>query len=151
MSGYFRLLNVLVILFYVPAIGFSVTMPWRVSSGVMLFSKTITNTDNSYNSATGVFSCRIPGYYYFSASLLKNDAFTSFATCHIRKNGGNLVKAFTQPGAAPHKGWTAAETSVYVHLAAGDTITLENCTDLATWDTQDGSSYSGFLISADSV
>lgn len=40
-----------------------------LSSGVMTFTTTMLNEGNDYNAATDVFTCRIPGFYFFSSTL----------------------------------------------------------------------------------
>ena len=134
------------------AVGFSVKGIKEVSYNAMTFSHTITNVDRSYNEATGVFTCKIPGHYYISTSLLKHDNYQGHAYCSIYKNNVPLVWAYTRPGDSPYHGYTAAVVSTYTHLAVGGTVKLANCSWTASWNIDSGySSFSGFLVTPDAA
>ena len=136
--------------FSVTAVGFTVCDIDEVSSSeVMLFSGVRTNSGNGYNTTTGIFTCRIPGFYFFSVSLLKRFDYDGNTYCRIYKNSEHLVSAYSKPGPSPHTGVTATVSNVYTHLDAGDTVNLGGCTKTASWNTGYYSPFSGFLVTPD--
>ena len=115
-------------------------------SGNIRFSNVLTNYGDRYNSTTGIFTCDVPGLYYFSLVVYKS-AYADIASCFIRKNNHNTIEAFSNPIPPADAGYFEASTSVVLHLAHGDTVDLAGCTAASTmeWLT----SFSGFLVTAD--
>ena len=57
----------------------------------IIFPHVTYNEGNDYDSSTGVYTCRIPGTYWFSASLGKRDGVNDFLVCKILVNGSSKM------------------------------------------------------------
>ena len=68
--------------------GFAANYLTRVDTNDVRFTDVFYNEGNDYNATTGVFTCRIPDIYWFSATLYGN----SGAYCNILLYGAK--KAF---------------------------------------------------------
>ena len=124
--------------------GFSVNKIKEVSSDVMTFKNAVINTDQAYNMTSGTFTCPTPGHYYFFFSLGKKHTYTDSASCYINKNGATLVY-----GQVKSDVYSPAATGVYVHLAKGDKVRLDGCTESAWTMGFQSSSFSGFMVTPD--
>ena len=136
-------------LFSVPADGFSVKAPKNSpTSGQLTFKTVITNEGQGYDTDTGLFTCSVPGFYYFYASLLKTYSHSSRVLCYIKTNTESVL-LYVKPGSTDREGFLPLTNSFYVHLEAGEIVKLTDCTAAATFDSS--SAFSGFLVSRDSL
>ena len=84
--------------------GFTVCIPSQDSSSdIIKFNSVISNIGNHFNANTGQFRCQYPGMYFFSLSLYKNSRADS-AQCWIRKNGANVIYAYSDPNMNADRG-----------------------------------------------
>ena len=61
----------------------------------LIFRFVRTNEGNDYNATSGVFSCRIPGLYWFSACIHISNADQPVSTfCKIRVNRNDEISLF---------------------------------------------------------
>ena len=132
---------------------FSVDHPFNLTAGQLeqlTFENTITNTGD-FNPSTGVFTCRIPGNYYFSVSLTKlGDSKrmhkVDHVQCYLNKNNYiRLLRIRVDPtDDDTDYGNAAVSNSAIVELNRGETVALQGCHDpnthMETW-----SSFTGFL------
>ncbi|XP_038052432.1 collagen alpha-1(X) chain-like [Patiria miniata] len=86
---------------------------------VVIFDHVVTNVGGGYSSQTGIFTCTIPGLYFFTASLLsQNNRRTLYVK--LRKNDEMIVSLYTNDPAIHRQ----VSNSVVIDLAAGDRIWL---------------------------
>ena len=118
-------------------------------SGTIRFTHVFTNIGRQYNTTTGVFTCQFSGLYAFTLTIFK-DRGESLAYCKIRKNGSNIVSAFTDPDSNSDNGLYSGTNSAVLHLVHGDKVDVGDCSYLTSIQSHDDtSSFSGFLIKAD--
>lgn len=128
---------------------------WHPLDGLLAktlrFSTVVASTGNDYATATGKFTCSLPGNYFFSLSLYKKRTITRVYDaigCFIRKNGINVIQAYLDPtDDDTDKGGYETSQFLTVNLMVGDVIDIGGCnynsTALGTY-----SSFSGFLFHA---
>ena len=113
------------------------------------FTRVITNIGGQYSTTTGVFTCQYSGLYAFTLNIMKQRGHDT-AYCKIRKNGSNIVVAWTEPDSNSDGGYYSATNSAVLHLVQGDTVDVGFCSPIASiYSTTITSSFSGFLIKAD--
>ena len=119
------------------------------SSGTIRFTHVFTNIGGHYSTSTGVFTCQYSGLYAFTLTIIKEGGYNR-AYCKIRKNGSNIVLAWTDLDSNSDGGFYSATNSMVLHLVHGDKVDVGRCSPIASihsnWDT---SSFSGFMIKAD--
>ena len=113
--------------------------------GTIRFAHYITNIGGHYNTSTGIFTCKYPGIYVFALHIVKNFGSDS-AYCDIRKNGSNVVKAYTL---SHSNGYYSTTNSVVMHLVHGDKVDLGGCSPIASLYGLKYTTFSGFLPTAD--
>ncbi|WAR08195.1 hypothetical protein MAR_018153, partial [Mya arenaria] len=92
-------LNKVRILGYQSSSAFTATgyAPAPVSSAIR-FPNVILNEGNDYNSATGEFTCRVPGLYIVTAAIGKNyGTNVVYILCYIQINGSNKLYLYDDP------------------------------------------------------
>jgi len=114
------------------------------SSRNILFRIAVNNNGDDYNPNTGVFTCRIPGFYWFSASLISVSATKSFS-CSITVNSGiELLISSVNYGADAK--FTVSGSGV-IMLSKAETVQVGICDNPQNIDAGTfASSFSGFLI-----
>jgi len=91
------------------------------------FSDVLTNMGNDYNSSTGVFTCRIAGQYWFSASISKSYTDTVANTnCFIMINGSNKMEMYHHEENAMHATFSMTATGGF-YLNRGDRVQVGYC------------------------
>ena len=121
-----------------------------MDTGVLRFTSVKSNIGSGYASTTGVFTCKHPGLYYFSLSLIKQRASSkpNNVYCYIRKNGTYRIYTYINPGDRyADYGSYGTSVSLVIHLAAGDQIDIGGCSPDGTIFSL--STFSGFLLKAD--
>ncbi|KAM6045912.1 complement C1q subcomponent subunit C isoform 2-T2 [Theristicus caerulescens] len=108
----------------------------------VVFNHVITNTNNDYNTTTGMFTCKLPGVYYF--------VFHSSQTaslCVILYKDGNKMASFCD-----HKTNTMQVSSggILLHMSVGNQVWLEvNDYNGMVGIGNSDSVFSGFLLFPD--
>ncbi|XP_007894575.1 complement C1q and tumor necrosis factor-related protein 9-like [Callorhinchus milii] len=81
----------------------------------ILFTEVLYNEQGDYNVGTGLFTCRIPGVYYFS---LYCEVYSTNAYIEIMVNNRPVVKSFQ----TYDKHYEMLAAGIIVKLSAGDTV-----------------------------
>ena len=127
--------------------GFTVCIPSQDSSSdIIKFNSIISNIGNHFNANTGQFRCQYPGMYFFSLSLYKNSRADS-AQCWIRKNGANVIYAYSDPNMNADRGNYEAGSTAVMHLDVGDLVNVGGCTSIDTITLE--TTFTGFLLQRD--
>lgn len=85
--------------------------------GIVKYSRVLANIGNCYDSATGVFTVKMPGVYSVSASMMTPPNKSSHLA--LMKNGQDLVWLYT---AGPND---MASQTVNVALSRGDKLWIQ--------------------------
>ena len=121
-----------------------------MDTGVLRFTSVKSYIGSGYSSTTGAFTCRHPGLYYFSLSLIKrrDSSEPDQVYCYIRKNSSSLIRTKIDPNDKyADYGSYGTSVSLVVRLAAGDRVDVGGCSGAETIDGY--STFSGFLLKAD--
>jgi len=113
----------------------------------VVFPNVIYNEGNDYNATSGVFTCRIPGIYWFSATLMNSQNDQSQNYCMFLLNGKSQVYVFV-----PRSSTGGVETgtgSEVMRLNQGDRVQVGGCYQNDHFNSYDiSNSFSGMLIKA---
>ncbi|XP_045181648.2 uncharacterized protein LOC123540580 isoform X2 [Mercenaria mercenaria] len=121
------------------------------SSGLstLLFQNTYINNGNAYNTATGNFTCNVPGVYHFVVTLTKRYRDTEEINAYLRINGSSMLPLVFKP-----KADDSNEVGVYMltgagtfHLDRNDVVYVDSYPEYfyeSNW-----SYFTGFLITPD--
>jgi len=93
------------------------------------FDTVLTNQGNDYNSSSGVFTCRIAGLYWFSASITKSYTDNDGSTyCYIMINDSNKMFMWHYEQNVLHALFSMTASGGF-HLNRGDRVQVGNCAD----------------------
>lgn len=107
------------------------------------------NEGSDYNSATGQFTCDIPGLYFFSVTLTKSSS-ASYITCTLYVSSTQKLFMYVLPSyvSGSEHGRQSTTMAGAFHLNKGETAHLGKCSEEESFHGF-YSSFSGFLIKAD--
>lgn len=110
------------------------------------YQRVMTNVGNCYNSATGVFTARVPGTYYFRYTMYNNNAGRPNTVVSLMKNTYRMVTTWDTADGDVHD---SASNAAVLQLDAGDSVFVQLRAHRVVYD--DGNYYntfSGFLLFA---
>ena len=120
--------------------GFTAKYLTRVDTNDVRFTDVFYNEGYDYNATTGVFTCRILGIYWFSATLYGNLG----AYCNILHYGAK--KAFVgYPGDA----FATGRVFEVIRLRHADRVHVGRCTTPGSLHFNGLNTFSGVLVKAD--
>jgi len=104
------------------------------------FPKVIFNEGSDYDSATGVFTCRIHGMYWFSAAIANVQTSPGYIECFINVNGGGKIWI---------QSTNSGTGSAAFHLKIGDRVQIGHCVHQDKIHSSPLTYFSGVLIRPD--
>lgn len=118
---------------------FTAKIDQLINTNDVRFTDVLYNEGNDYNSTTGVFTCRIPGIYWFSATLYGH----SGGWCFILLN--DLQNALVGMSGSTYDSGTGSEV---FRLKPGDRVQLGQCTDPSHLAGSNINTFAGVLVKA---
>lgn len=104
-----------------------------IASGVIIFNNVISDTHSAFNSATGVYTVPVSGYYRIAAStLVSNIASSTNGTLQILVNGSAVKETYNPVLPATSTSQSGNISDTYF-LNAGSTISIQ-CNGDASFD-----------------
>ncbi|XP_060601316.1 complement C1q tumor necrosis factor-related protein 2-like [Ruditapes philippinarum] len=125
------------------SVGFAVSYPDTSSGSRLKFSNVIYNSGDDYNVSSGVFTCRHPGLYFFTATLIRKPS-VRVSGCGFFVNGIGKLTVYIG-GTGVNDGYQSGSGSIVYHLKAGDIVNLSNCRGIDHMFFL--SSFTGFRVS----
>jgi len=107
------------------------------------------NEGGDYNASSGVFTCRIPGQYWFAATLSKivgNNI--PYVICYVKINGSNMISIYADPNADEPAGYSMSASAGF-HLKLGDRVQVGGCHHEGYFENNARTFFSGILIKPD--
>ena len=118
-------------------------------TGNIRFVTVINNLGNDYNSSSGVFTCRIAGQYWFSASITKIDfEGVEQIYCYIMINGSIKMMMYHDEVNPLHALFSMTVSGGF-HLNRGDRVQVGDCGNPGFLGGGTYSYFSGVLIKSD--
>lgn len=124
------------------SVGFAVSEPDKSSGSALKFRHVIFNSGDDYSMSTGVFTCRHPGLYFFTASLFRSPGIRE-SECSISVNGVDQLAV--NSGTDLNGGYQSGSSSLVYRLKAGDIVILSGC--VGQDHMYEYSSFTGFRVS----
>lgn len=108
------------------------------------YKKVFSNIGSNYSPATGIFTARVKGMYFFRFSMFNNLQSTPNSVVSLVKNGGRVVSVWDTAGTdANDMGSNAA----VLPLEAGDTVYVELAANRRIYDdAMNYNTFTGFLL-----
>ncbi|XP_052769612.1 coadhesin-like [Mya arenaria] len=122
----------------------------QTSSDSLVFQSTFFNEGSDYNTSTGVFTCRIPGIYFFAITLTKSrESGVDFVRSFIQFTNGNLLMHVDPyDDLKTDYGEYIMSSSTTLKLNQTDTVRIRGGS-AANHFNADTASFTGFLVRAD--
>ncbi|XP_073350764.1 complement C1q-like protein 2 [Pagrus major] len=108
------------------------------------YKRVFSNTGNSYNPSTGIFTAVVKGMYFFRFSMFNNLDPVSNSVVSLMKNSVRLTSVWDTSGSDAND---MGSNAVVIALEVGDNVYVELMTNRVLYD--DGMNYntfSGFLL-----
>lgn len=114
-------------------------------NGTIAFDNVVTNVRNGYNKYIGVFTCSVPGSYFFEWNIYVGGGVGHYVTTELMRKG--VPVSFATAGTTRHLAMAGSSAAV-LQLARGDTIwvRISGFTNSNTVVYSKVSNFSGFLI-----
>jgi len=107
------------------------------------------NEGNDYDPNTGFYTCRIPGTYWFSASIGKLAGVNDYINCYILVNGSpKMGLTFILDNDNNNHRYTVSGSGGF-HLNIGDRVWVGDCTHPENIYNNYSTHFSGVLIRPD--
>ncbi|XP_071390332.1 complement C1q-like protein 2 [Centroberyx affinis] len=109
------------------------------------YKKVFSNIGSCYNPATGIFSAKVKGMYFFRFSMTNNRSANSNSAVSLMKNGDRLVSVWDTTGSDSHD---MGSNAVVVLLEPGDRVYVELHANMRLYDddSMNYNTFSGFLL-----
>ncbi|KAM8795437.1 C1q-related factor [Eudromia elegans] len=114
---------------------------------ILKFDDVVTNLGNSYDAASGKFTCAVAGTYFFTYHVLMRGGDGTSMWADLCKNGQVRASAIAQDA---DQNYDYASNSVILHLDAGDEVFIKLDGGKAHGGNNNKySTFSGFIVYAD--
>ena len=128
---------------------FTATSLSIIDTNNIRFAYVLTNLGNDYDSSSGVFTCRIAGQYWFSASITTYSSDNVGETwCYIMINGSNKMMMYHYEWDAMHAYFSMTASGGFL-LNRGDLVQVGDCTNPGFLTGGSYDYFSGVLIKPD--
>ncbi|XP_037544683.1 complement C1q-like protein 2 [Nematolebias whitei] len=108
------------------------------------YKKVFSNTGNSYNPATGIFTAMVNGMYFFRFSMFNNLAQTPNSVVSLMKNSERLTSVWDTNGSDSND---MGSNAVVIPLKVGDTVYVELQPNRIVYDdAMNYNTFTGFLL-----
>ncbi|XP_022079587.1 collagen alpha-1(X) chain-like [Acanthaster planci] len=116
----------------------------RDSGDVVVFPYVETNIGGGYDSQSGVFTCSVPGLYFFSVTLMTESNTNPRVDAFLKRNSDNIFQIHDEHDNHHHQ----PSNSAVIQLVIGDTVKIETSVAGISMhgSSYHPSSFSGFLI-----
>ncbi|XP_028267705.1 complement C1q-like protein 2 [Parambassis ranga] len=119
------------------------TGPFTIATPLQ-YKKVFSNTGNSYNPSTGIFTAMIKGMYFFRFSMFNNLSPTPSSLVSLMKNGVRLTSVWDTSGTDSND---MGSNAVVIPLEVGDTVYVELQLNRIVYDdAMNYNTFSGFLL-----
>jgi len=133
--------------------GNSVFLAWGVRltnvSSFIRFPNVSYNDGGEYNPSTGIYTCRISGYYWFTASLGKDRGAAEYVDCWILVNESSKIFISYELNNDNNNSFYTVSGSGGFHLTKGDYVRVGHCRYPENISSGYPSHFSGVLINHD--
>lgn len=119
------------------------TGPYTVDTPLQ-YKNVLSNMGSCYNPATGIFTTRVKGMYYFRFSMMNNLSATPNSVVSLMKNSQRLASVWDTSGTDAND---IGSNGVVIPLEVGDSVYVQLAANRLIYD--DGMNYntfSGFLL-----
>ncbi|XP_014331248.2 complement C1q-like protein 2 [Xiphophorus maculatus] len=108
------------------------------------YKKVFSNTGNSYNPSTGIFTAMVSGMYFFRFSMFNNLATTPNSVVSLMKNSERLTSVWDTNGSDSND---MGSNAVVIPLNVGDNVFVQLQPNRLVYDdTMNYNTFSGFLL-----
>ena len=140
-----------VVVFHTGSSAFTaVNVAVNIGTSDIRFPTVLYNEGGDYNPANGVYTARVPGVYWFSATVSKGlGTDVDYVPCYLRVNSENKIRLYTDPMLENDRDGYSSTGSAAFRLQAGDRVQVGDCTRAESILSYISSHFSGFLIKPD--
>jgi len=140
----------IVLMCFSAALAFTVQGLYPSSSTDIRFMTVLLNDGGGYSTTTGIFTCSVPGLYWFSAALTKAlrekvGDMGNKLSCYIMFNGNTGIEMYADPVDKNEDGLTISG-SLALHLNRGDKVQVGNCKNAGSFGNFYSTYFSGVLV-----
>ncbi|XP_014896328.1 complement C1q-like protein 2 [Poecilia latipinna] len=120
------------------------TSVWDTSGTPLKYKKVFSNTGDSYNPSTGIFTAMVSGMYFFRFSMFNNLASPPNSVVSLMKNSERLTSVWDTSGSDIND---MGSNAVVIPLKVGDNVFVQlEPNRLVYNDSMNYNTFSGFLL-----
>ena len=113
---------------------------------IMDFDLMKINIGGDFDENTGIFTCRIPGLYFFAINLMKYGQ-TEYIWSYLQHNGVNVARVISYGSGSYYSSYATVGHSTIVPLNKGDEVYIRVYGDSHIRFSTDGeTTFTGYLV-----